>query len=151
MTRFWFRKNHVAASPARVAEVTNVVVREQTFDSAEEATVNLLQALGQWRDFDSTGNVNGAIEHTLVNIDRLDDALDDLRDQVDKFKDQEMAEKIAGSGHPSTGSSSALFTNIRDELRSVLGSLPNKSDQESQVPLKASIGAPSDAPAGDQK
>ena len=110
MTRFWFRKNHELASPARVAEATNVVVRQEAYDRAKDATSHLLSALKQWPGFDSTGNINGVIDHTLVNIDRLDDALDELRDQVDKVRGMQVAEAIRRSGHPAT-------QGLIDELR----------------------------------
>jgi len=102
MSRFWFRKNHASASPARLAEAQNLVARQETYDRAKEATIHLLSALKQWPGFDSTGNINGAIDHTLVNIDRLDDALDELRDQIDRNRGQQVGEMIRRSGHPST-------------------------------------------------
>ncbi|MCS3494096.1 hypothetical protein M2368_003124 [Arthrobacter sp. JUb119] len=101
MSKFWFRKNHQSVSPARLAEAQNLVTRQEAYDRAKEATVHLLLALKQWPGFDSTGNINGAIDHTLVNIDRLDDALDELRDQVDKFRGQQVAEMMQHSDHPS--------------------------------------------------
>lgn len=115
MTRFWFRRNNEVAAPARVAEVTNLVVRQETFDRAKASALHLLKALEQWPAFDSTGNVGGAIDHTLVNIDNLDDALDDLRDQIDKHKAQELADKIAASGHPSIAAG-GLVTNGREAV-----------------------------------
>jgi len=119
MTKFWFRKNHASDSPARLAENQNLVSRHETFDRAREATIHLLTALKQWPGFDSTGTIDGAIDHTLVNIDRLDDALDELRDMVDKFRSIRTitvktdinsitrsgfynADTIRNSGHPST-------------------------------------------------
>jgi len=146
MTRFWFRKNHELASPARVAEATNVVARQEAFDRAKDATLHLLTALKQWPGFDSTGNINGAIDHTLVNIDRLDDALDELRDQIDRIRGQQVAEMIRRSGHP------AVQGTI-DELRrfeSTIVARPKPPGGMFQVPLKASIGAPGDLPRGDQ-
>ncbi|MGJ3403230.1 hypothetical protein [Glutamicibacter sp. Je.9.36] len=102
MTKSWFRKNHQSVSPARLAEAQNLVARQDAYDRAKEATVHLLTALKQWPGFDSTGNINGAIDHTLVNIDRLDDALDELRDQIDKLRGMQIAEMVQRSGHPST-------------------------------------------------
>ncbi|MFK0082748.1 hypothetical protein [Glutamicibacter sp. NPDC090743] len=101
MSKSWFRKNHQSENPARIAEAHNVVARQDAYDRAKEATVHLLIALKQWPGFDSTGNINGVIDHTLVNIDRLDDALDELRDQIDKLRGQQVAEMVQRSGHPS--------------------------------------------------
>lgn len=86
MSKFWFRKNHASSSPARLAETQNLLARQEAYDRAKDATVHLLIALKQWPGFDSTGSIGGAIDHTLVNIERLDDALDDLRDHVDQFR-----------------------------------------------------------------
>jgi len=102
MSKFWFRKNHASASPARLAEAQNLVRRQEAYDRAKDATIHLLTALKQWPGFDSTGNINGVIDHTLVNIDRLDDALDELRDHIDKLRGQQVAESIRRSGHPAT-------------------------------------------------
>lgn len=102
MSKFWFRKNHQLEGPARLAETQAVVTRQEAYDRAKEATIHLLTALKQWPGFDSTGNINGVIDHTLVNIDRLDDTLDDLRDQIDKLRGQQVAEMIRKSAHPST-------------------------------------------------
>lgn len=147
MTRFWFRKNHELASPARVAEATNVVARQEAFDRAKDATLHLLTALKQWPGFDSTGNINGAIDHTLVNIDRLDDALDDLRVQVDKFRAMQVAEMVRRSGHPA-----GLAVFDESQIRHAnLPEVPKPSDSMFCVPLKESIGSPGDVPRGDQK
>lgn len=125
MPKFWFRKNHELASPARVAEATNLVIRQEAYDRAKDATIHLLSALKQWPGFDSTGNINGVIDHTLVNIDRLDDALDDLRDQVDKFRGQQVAEMVRRSGHPSTGAEQDL---PQADLRIHIDSMPTPRD-----------------------
>ncbi|UTM47077.1 hypothetical protein [Glutamicibacter mysorens] len=101
MSKFWFRKNHQLDGPARLAETQAVVTRQESYDRAKEATIHLLTALKQWPGFDSTGNINGVIDHTLVNIDRLDDALDDLRDQIDRLRRQQAADLINRSDHPS--------------------------------------------------
>lgn len=86
MTRFWFRRNHQAETTARVAEASRAVSRQESYNRAKDATLHLMTALKQWPGFDSTGSIIGVIDHTQVNIDRLDDALDDLRDQIDAFR-----------------------------------------------------------------
>lgn len=100
MSKFWFRKNHQLGGPARLAETQAVATRQEAYDRAKDATLHLMTALKQWPGFDSTGNINGVIDHTLVNIDRLDDALDDLRDQIDKLRGQQVADWVRRSGHP---------------------------------------------------
>lgn len=122
MSKFWFRKNHQLDGPARLAETQAVVTRQESYDRAKEATIHLLTALKQWPGFDSTGNINGVIDHTLVNIDRLDDALDDLRDQIDKLRGQQVAEMIRQSGHPSMRSpENALVQPSGQTIRVSLG------------------------------
>jgi len=137
MTRFWFRKNHELASPARVAEATNVVARQEAFDRAKDATLHLLTALKQWPGFDSTGNINGAIDHTLVNIDRLDDALDELRDQIDKVRTMQVAEAIRRSGHPAT---QGFVDELRTSEQASYG-YPNPSVVAAMAKLKPRINA----------
>ncbi|WP_417364015.1 hypothetical protein [Glutamicibacter arilaitensis] len=147
MSKFWFRKNHQSVSPARLAEAQNLVTRQEAYDRAKDATIHLLTALKQWPGFDSTGNINGVIDHTLVNIDRLDDALDELRDQIDKLRGQQVAEMVQRSGHPAS-------QGIIDELHTYESTLtvrPKPPGGMFQVPLKASIGAPSDVTQGDQR
>ena len=145
MSKFWFRKNHQLDGPARLAETQAVVTRQESYDRAKEATIHLLTALKQWPGFDSTGNVNGVIDHTLVNIDRLDDALDDLRDQIDRLRRQQAADLIKRSDHPSVRDGS-LAGVVCEETITLL---PKPSPDLFQVPLKASMGAPSDAAAKD--
>jgi len=111
MTKYWFRKNHASASPERLAEAQNLVARQEVYDRAKDATIHLLTALKQWPGFDSTGSNGGAIDHTLVNIERLDDALDDLRDQVDKLRGQQVADALRRGGHQ---------VNLRDSLDSTV-------------------------------
>ncbi|MGP5383402.1 hypothetical protein ACTXL8_14645 [Glutamicibacter arilaitensis] len=147
MSKFWFRKNHQSVSPARLAEAQNLVTRQEAYDRAKDATIHLLTALKQWPGFDSTGNINGAIDHTLVNIDRLDDALDELRDQIDKLRGQQVAEMVQRSGHPAT-------QGVNDKLsifESAIVVRPKPPGGMFQVPLKASMGAPGDVPQGDQQ
>lgn len=103
MTRFWFRRNHQAETTARVAEASRAVSRQESYNRAKDATLHLMTALKQWPGFDSTGSIIGVIDHTQVNIDRLDDALDDLRDQIDAFRGEILREKFEDADRSALG------------------------------------------------
>lgn len=103
MTRFWFRRNHQAETAARVAGASRAVSRQESYNRAKDATLHLMTALKQWPGFDSTGSIIGVIDHTQVNIDRLDDALDDLRDQIDAFRGEILREKFEDADRSALG------------------------------------------------
>lgn len=103
MSKFWFRKNHQLDGPARLAETQAVATRQEAYDRAKDATIHLLTAFKQWPGFDSTGSIIGVIDHTQVNIDRLDDALDDLRDQIDAFRGEILREKFEDTDRSALG------------------------------------------------
>ena len=88
MAKRFFRNNGRQGTPARLAEDKALVARNKAYDDAREKAVRVLQALKCWPAYDATGNISGAIDHTLANIEALDAALDELHEQIDKFRGQ---------------------------------------------------------------
>ena len=84
----FFRANPVPKGPATVAEAAALEKRTEAYERVRAASIHLLVALKQWPGFDATGNIDGAIDHTLVNMDRLDTELDALHDAIKAFRGQ---------------------------------------------------------------
>lgn len=86
MAKRWFRSNTAGrVTPAAVAESSALETRIAVYEQAKTKAYHLLASLKAWQAFDATGNVAGAIDHTLVNIDDLHDDLDALYAQIVKF------------------------------------------------------------------
>lgn len=86
MAKRWFRANTAGrVTPASVADASALEARVDVYEQAKTKAYHLLASLKAWQAFDATGNVSGAIDHTLVNIDDLHDDLDALYAQIVKF------------------------------------------------------------------
>lgn len=87
VARRYFRANTSSkATPATVVEASALETRVAAYEQAKTKAYHLLSSLKVWQGFDATGNIDGAIDHTLVNIDDLHDDLDALYAQIVKFR-----------------------------------------------------------------
>ncbi|GGJ74559.1 hypothetical protein [Glutamicibacter ardleyensis] len=87
VSRRYFRANTGSkVTPAAVAEASALEARVAAYEQAKTKAYHLLSSLKVWQGFDATGNISGAIEHTLTNIDDLHDDLDALYAQIVKFR-----------------------------------------------------------------
>ncbi|MDR4533237.1 hypothetical protein [Glutamicibacter sp. PS] len=75
-------------TPRDVAAASAAHRQREAHQAAKLATDRLRAALGVWFDFDSTGNIDGAINHTIVRGEELVERLRELQDVAEPFRDQ---------------------------------------------------------------